>query len=286
VRAALAPLAGTALALVAAPSPASAQTCIKGDSYPETVAIEGGKVGYCLGEDKQRACYATDLATGKTAAAPARTAPAPKVVLKENGDALSACSPDGKACKALKPRFEVDPGLGLFGRVNDAGTRAAAISSSSIEIFDLSTGKRIASFVAGKRYACSDVDFLGEALLVHSVDCGEAHVGASWIATDKGKRIADVGGKPVAIAARPAPLADARWIFLAQSGDALWIQDIKTGAVKKRISLGPADPESLPALAANATHAAVVFGGKRAGTVAVVELATDKVQRFTAPRCP
>lgn len=279
-------LAGALGALLASPSPASAQTCIKSDSYADAVAIEGGKLGYCFGEGKQRACFATDLATGKTASAPARAEPARKVTLKVNDDSLTVCDAGGKPCKTLKPKFQIDPGLGLGGKVNDAGTRAVAMSSTDLEVYELKTGQRIASFKSGKKHACSDVDFLGDALLVHHVDCGQASDGTSWIATDKGKRIADAGGKPTAIASGPVHLADTRWLFLAQGGDALWIQDIKSGAVKKRIALGPADAESLPMLAASATHAAIVFGAKRAGSVTVVELATGKVASYPATRCP
>ena len=73
--------------------------------------------------------------------------------------------------------------------------------------------------------------------------------------------------------------------FVTPGADAVVLQDKKTGAVTKRIAIGPPDANDFM-VAGHGNRFVVVFGDKRAGDVAVVDVVTDKVVVHTAKRCP
>lgn len=276
---------------------AAAAPCIAADAEPVLIAIDGGKLRQCAGDAAHLSCVAIDLASGAWGTAPApagsdrsRVVPpagAPKVTVADNR--ATVCHADGTACKTLVPKGEVDPGLGLSAAANDAGTLAALGYYGDtvwVETFDLATGKRLGRVKAGSKKAkCVSVDVLGDAIAVTESVCGSAPSGG-WIGTRTGKKVAPVGGKdPIAPSGRAVQLADKQWAFASATGDAVVVQDVASGKVVKRIAIGPADDNASTALVGDGKRLVLVFGGSRAGDIAVIDPATDKVTPYPGKRC-
>lgn len=278
-----------------APAKPPAPVCVAAsDSMADSIALDGNKLKYCF-EGSAVRCYATELDTGRTMTGPTPpgdsrprivpATPGPKV---EVGDEdLKVCKADGGGCKAFKPKDEVDPGLGLTGAVSASGALAALANGVYVETFDVASGKRLGRFKAGpKPWLCTGVEFAGETVVVHHSECGSSS-SQSWLATVAGKKIAGVGGtKAIDPAWRPAHVEATRWAFVAQSGDALVIQDVKSGKLVKKISLGPAGKDGSPTVVGGAGKLVVLFSGVRAGDVVVIDTATDKVTSYAGKRCP
>jgi hypothetical protein len=280
-----------------APKPAAPATCMAADAEPVLIAIDANKLRQCAWDGAHLSCFATELATGawSSAAAPAgserpRIAPiagAPKIDVGDQR--ATVCHADGSACKTLTPKSPVDPGLGLSAAANAAGTLGALGyygDKTWVETFDLATGKRIARVAAGsKKVKCVTVDVLGDALYVDEAVCG-GEVSTAWLGSKAGKRIAAVGGaQPIHPSGQAVHLADTLWAFSAAAGDTVVLQDVKTGKVTKRIAIGPAVETASAALVGDARRLVLVFGGSRAGDVAVVDLASDKVTSYPGKRC-
>lgn len=282
--------------LAAVTTQVQAAPCVKNASEPTQLSIAGGAVKFCLGQGNQRACYTVALDSGAlgTIAAPkgetqrfAPTSPQPKI---EVGDAsVSVCNADGSACRTLKPKGEVDPGLGITAAVNEAGTLAALgylANRPQVELFDLTNGKRLGKLAAGsKKLMCLELSFVGDSLYVGEAECGSETTSA-WLATRMGKKVAAVGGNPAFKPSGDTVHVEKNvWAFGSAAGDAVVLQDVKTGKVSKRIAIGPASDEASAALLGDGKRLVVVFDGSRAGDVAIVDLATDKVTTHAAARC-
>jgi hypothetical protein len=188
--------------------------------------------------------------------------------------------------------------------INPGALRAAIVvgapGAQSIEVWDLFAHRRLGQLAAGttNEQPCARVQLLGERVLVATGACddGEAReriqpVGAFFAALD-GKRIATIGGdRPLAILrAPPIWLSGSRWAFVAGAGDSVVIQDVKTGAVERRIATGePVEPGLVTAGGDDAGHLALVYGGKtsRVGSVTSIDTATGSVLHIPSlPRCP
>jgi len=272
------------LLLAATTSVAHAQSapCITSFRSAEGVEVRGGAVSFCDDETpKKQKCFAIDLATGKVTSAkrPEPTSTSSGPTLEINGKKAKACA--AGRCKTLKPRARVDEGLGMHGNVR--GNLVVLVNLGEVETFALKTGKRIGGFTAGNG-DCTTVTLVADdVLLVQNRFCGDDEKGTHYFATPKGKRIAVVGGtKPIEVGA-PAELG-AQVAFVSMKSDEVVVHDVKTGAVARRIPLGNAD-EAWPAIEGDDKRLVVVFGGARAGDLAVVELATEKVTTHAAKRC-
>lgn len=281
-------------AALAVPAVVNAQPepCVRDFASPEDVVLAGGSVGFC-DDHRKPGCYSVDLATGKLAIAKIVAPPEPPPVaeLKVGDESASVCFAGKKACTVLRPRSRIDPGLGMGGAINASGSFAALDNGNQIETFDVRTRTRLATFSAGKG-ACSGASFLaGDVLLVQNADCGTDSI-ASRLTTLKGKTLTAIGGdKPIPVAGR-VHLDGVRYAFMSSTGDVVVIQDVKTGKVEQRITIG-APINRPPTLVGNSSRLAIVFGGavhdavaERWGDVAVVDLATAKVTVHTAKRCP
>ena len=129
------------------------------------------------------------------------------------------------------------------------------------------------------------VAFAGDTLDISNVECG-ATTGKEWLATKLGKRIAAIGGaSPIMTGSPPVHVTDNTWAFTPDGGDVVILQDVVTGKVVKRISVGKADPDSPATLVGDSTHIVLIYGGTRAGDLAVIDVATGKVTQFPAKRC-
>lgn len=290
-------IAGGLVVWCASAQAAPPATCIAADAEPVLITVEGDRLRQCASDGASLHCFATDLATGAWSAAPApagddrpRIVPppgAPKVAISDQF--ATVCHADGSACKKLTPGAEVDPGLGLSAAANAAGSLAALgyyADDVWVETFDLATGKRIGRVKAGsKKSKCVTVDLLGDALVVVEAVCGGSTT-AAWLGTRAGKKIAPIGGaQPIDPSGHAVPLGGTRWAFSSASGDAVVVQDVKTGKVARRITVGKAVDSASAALVGDARRLVLVFGGSRAGDVTVVDPATGKITSYPGKRC-
>lgn len=277
--------------------------CLPGDGPLLLQKLQANALETCVEVDSSDdlRCFATDLGKGQLRAIPvpaglapdashpriAEPPPAMKLELGENS--VEVCRANGSACKTVRASAEVDPGLGLGAELNAAGTIVALAYLSGdtlVETFEVATGKRLMQLHGrSKKAMCISASFLGESLLIHERECGSDDVRASWLASADGKRLADAGGgKAFASPLRPAHLRGDEWAFPARRGEALAIQNVKTGKVLKRISLGARS--TLASVIADDQRAVVAYQDKRLGDLAVIDLATYKVRKLAGARCP
>jgi hypothetical protein len=263
--------------------------CVKGGDHAHSVGLSTTSVTFCF--DGQ-SCYAADLSSG--ALKPTGPAgkdlpllvPAPDAPhVTEGGSDITVCHHDGSSCKKLVAKHEIDPGINFASAVNASGTLAAiAVLGGPIyvEVFDVASTNHVATFALPRGGLCGFVNFAGDALDVTQVDCGDGTLGKEWLYTKRGKRLAQL---PFMTGGAPAHVTDNVWAFAPDDGSAIVLQDVVTGKLVKHISVGKGDPNSVATLVGDSAHLVLVFGGARAGDIAVVDVATGRVTQFPAKRC-
>ncbi len=280
---------------------AAADPCVPPGSDPVMLAMTGGKLSYCFAIDNTKAsCFTTEVATANTATAPSPAplgqawptlAPSPRKLRFKHADGgkqPQLCHGDGTRCVTLAMTHEIDQGMGLVAAENAALTIAALSTLEWIDTFDVKTGKRLASFSTGPKHSsCNWLDFAGDTLVVRErADCAQTS-STAWLATKTGVKLAEVGGtSPIMLGAIAIARATGdSYAFATEAGDQLIYQDVKTGKVNKRITIGPVVAGTSAALLGDDGSLALVFGGARAGDVVIVDLATDKVSTSPGKRC-
>lgn len=282
------------------PPPAA---CLPGAGPSRLLRLQGDALQQCLDDDENDdlvRCFATDLRSGKLSQLPtppfvrplprvARAAGlAPAIQITEKADSADFCR--GKDCKTLHASDEVDPGLGINAAADEAGELAALAylsEETTVEIFDLATGKRLSRLRGRKPQAlCIFAELIAGTVLVRETECGSDGVAASWLASSAtGKRLATAGGAAAfATSIDPAHLSGDDWAFPAAAGEAVVIQDVKTGKLKKRIALGARSTPATPV--SDGKRLVLAYEGARRGDLAVIDLATYKVRKLAGTRCP
>lgn len=277
---------------------AAAAPCAALSGNPLLMAIDEQKLSSCFEiPDDKLVCFATELATGKMSPTvpPSRlsrtplASPPPRAQLKnaDFGKQPQLCRPDGTGCKTLALTHDIDPNSGLVAAHNAALTIAALSTPAWIDTFDLQTGKRIASFRTGpKKSSCNTLDFAGDTLVIgEPSDCAQP-TRTAWLATRTGKKIAAVGGDAPLTLGSIAHVTGNTYAFAALTGDTIVLQDVITGKVTRRISVGTGVADAPAFLIASATTLALVYGGTRASDVAIIDVATGKVAKYPGRRCP
>lgn len=286
---------------------AGASACLDGGPQPLLVQVRGTTAEFCLEKDaggqagEGLRCYAVDLPTGRLSArgAPVPLPPAdqrpvvraaagaPRLEVGEGS--VEVCPPGGAACKVVAAGKEVDPGLGLSAELDETGQRIVLSyleSRTRVEVFEVATARLLGSF-AGRapELSCIFARFVGDRLLVSERECG-GEAKQVWLTTLTGKRIAVLGGaKRIGAVADPVRVSGDVWAFTSERGDAVVLQDVVTGKVKKRLALGSAREPGSVVAAADGAALAVVYGEARLGELAFVDLARAKVTRHQLPRC-
>lgn len=278
---------------------AVAAPCAQLSGNPVMMAIDPQKLSYCFEiSDEKLVCLITELSTGTTVptlpppddkprALLASEAPKVKLENADRGKKPQLCRADGTRCKTLAMTHEIDPATGVVTAHNAALTIAALGTPGWIDTFDLRTGKRLASFPTGAtKRSCNTLEFAGDTLVIgEPADCA-APARTAWLATTTGKKLADVGGDTPLTLGSMTPVSGSTYAFATRTGDAIVLQDVTTGKVTRRISVGGGDAYAPAFIVGNGTTLALVHGGMRAGDVAVIDLATDKVSRYPGKRCP
>lgn len=271
--------------------------CFRTESLPNDLLLHDNELEFCVAGESGFSdvidCFAIDLTTAQIRRAPAEGAQRDDATpwkLDVEDDGVKICRRSGGDCKKLRATKEIDPGLGLWAELSEDGQRVALSysgSSPTVEVFHVATGKKLMEAHGTLKNAmCILGTFAGDVVLIEERDCAEA-VSALWLAGPDGKRLASAGGsKAFATNFAPAHISGDDWAFASAKGDAIAIQDVKTGKVKRKISLGwkTARP---PVLIADAKPHRLVaaYGDKQLGRVAVIDLATYKVKKLSARRC-
>lgn len=315
-------LLGTALCAV--PAIAAARTpplrCLPGEDSPRFMRLVGPELQFCLDDGSSlggltvvdinsdlsaRAavrCFGIHLASKHISlqATPTFSRPLPRLTLPPpskqivlNQDGADFCDAPTQ-CKTLRASADVDPGLGLTAAVSQDGTLAALAylgEQPTVEIFELASGKRLAELHGRDPKAmCISAELLGATVLVRERDCGKDALSRSWLAdAATGKLLGEAGGtRSFAAGASPsispAHLSGDDWAFPAARGEAVVIQNVRTGKLKKRIALGARSTPATPI--SDGKRLVLAYEGKRLGDLAVIELASYKVTKLAGTRCP
>lgn len=277
-------------------APRGAAACAS-DEPAFLLRLRGDALERCEAEGEEVRCSSTALGGGARSPLPTpspppedrpRLAPAPGApVLTVGEDSVEICAPGGGACKTVRASGEVDPGLGLDVAVSERGDLVALAyleSRSVVEVFDVASGKQHARFFGRSRDAfCIFTEFAGAALIVAEAECGSPP-SLTWLATPEGKRLADLGGKRgFGFASSPVHLRGDDWAFASARGDLVVVQDVVTGKVRRRVSLGRAKKGATATLLGDAHRLVVAYGGTREGELAVLDLPKLKVRKLAAP---
>lgn len=173
-----------------------------------------------------------------------------------------------------------------------------------IETWDAAGKRRLARFPARTTAAqpCASVQALDDTLLVTPGACFDetlhtrpppvglaerlASARTAYLVTLHGKRIAAVGDPATVMIVTPTKIANHRWAFATQTGDAVVIQDVATGELVQRIATGAPVEPGMVALTGDVNgHLVLVYGGAtaRAHTLTIVDVARGSLTSFTAP---
>jgi hypothetical protein len=196
-------------------------------------------------------------------------------------------------CKTFTAAQAVDPGLGLTAALSADGARVALAylgARPAVEVFDVVSGRRLFTLAGRERKApCISADFIGESLLIRERDCGEDAFRATWLVDANGQPLADAGGaRTFASPLDPVRLTDELWAFLSARGDAVVLQNVKTGKVEKRLSLGakvPAAQAAAMSAISDDTRLMIAHAGKRRGELSLLDVATGKLRKLSLKRC-
>lgn len=304
---------GVLVALVgAAAARAAPPVCV--DSGPLFgVAVSGDRITFCVESDARGSdrdpypCYA--LADGKFSAAasvpagsdghpPARPAVAGAATAEVKGAVVQVCKGN---CKTWKPRLKPTAKRKLMAAVNDDATLAAAwldwpcgeddgAAATSVEIYDVVKAKRLATFKAGSHdEPIVSVSFAGDAAVVHEgeVMCIAGSYKTSLVSKLGGK-LGAVGGKGPFASGSAVHLTGTLWAFSSTNGDAVVVQDVKTGKLDRRIKLpDPSRADDFCSLHGDAAR--LVLACSRIDDVAdvrVIDLASaDKITDYRPAKC-
>lgn len=271
--------------------------CFRTDSLPNDLLLHENELELCLagesGYSDVMSCFKIDLTSAQIRRAPdegAKRSESKPWKMEVGENEVTICPKSGRDCKTVRATYEVDPGLGLSAELSEDGQRVALAypeNSTIVEVFHVATGKKLMELRGRvKKAMCIAASFAGDVVLVEERDCGVSAISALWLAGPDGKRIADAGGsKAFATSFVPAHLSGDDWAFASAKGDVIAIQDVKTGKVKKKISLGKKSARP-PVLVADAKRLVAAYGDKDLGRVVVVDLATYKVKKLEAASCP
>ncbi len=198
------------------------------------------------------------------------------------------------SCRTFTASESVDPGLGLTAELSP-DSRHLVLSylgpRPTVEIFSLVSGRLLTKLTGRERKAlCLSADFIGPSLLMRERDCGEDEVRAAWLADRNGTFLAEAGGaKAFASAAAPIALAGDTFAFLSPRGDAVALQNVRTGAALHRVSLGaklPAATAATLSAASDGNRLMIAHAGKRRGELSLIDVATGKLRKLSLKRCP
>ena len=303
-----------------------------------SASADAASAKFCIsdGSDTNQ-CFTVDLAAG-TLTRLAGPGPAQPPALGDAHARVETTATEVKvcatadACKTIAPKVPKNAENPIEARANAAGTIAVVLlgdaeaGKGTAEVWDVAKNKRLSSIkYANGDYKCGHARVLDQTIFISADVCsGPAAHGALY--TLKGKKLADVGGKDFGTyGEEPVQVKDDQWAFLEENGEAIALQDVKTGKVAKTIDVGavwapsdggapapapaaaekPADkPAGAPAADAGAPAAPamgnpgesvlvrggdgkliVITGGPAPGNVAIVDADSGEAKVLHAKAC-
>lgn len=260
-------------------------------------------VSYCVGTAVDQ-CFSLDLASGKLTHLSEQPKPQPQALTAEarvetTNPELKVCT-EATGCKTLTP--QVWPGAAPL-RAATNGTVAAVMLGDAeagkgyVELYDVQKTKKLATVrYARGEFRCGDIAMLGETLYVNATVCSGTS-GRASLYSSKGRKIANVGGKPDfgTFGNAYTQVDGTMWAFLEENGNRLALQDVIKGKVVKAIDVTPLFADAGSAKMGNPGESAIVrlgngkvavIGGTPAnGSVAILDLTSGEVKVVRASMC-
>lgn len=277
--------------------------CIKPPEEAAVIAHADGdekRVTYCVGTAVDQ-CFAMDLASGKLtnlSDQPKGQSPAldASARVETTNPEFKVCT-EATGCKTLTP--QVWPGAAPL-RAATNGTIAAIMLGDAeagkgyVDIYDVMKTKKLATVkYARGEFKCGDLAMLGETLYVNATVCSGTS-GRAALYSSKGKKIANVGGKPDfgTFGNSYTQIEGPVWAFLEENGNRIALQDVMRGKVIKSIDVGAlfasskmGNPGESAIVRLGNGKVAVMGGTPANGSVAIVDLTTGAVKVVAAPMC-
>jgi hypothetical protein len=280
--------------------------CIKPPEETAAIAHADGdekRLTYCVGTAVDQ-CFAMDLATGKLTNLPDQ--PKGQIPALDASARIETTNPEFKVCteatgcKTLTP--QVWPGAAPLRAATNGNIAAIMLGDAEagkgyVDIYDVMKTKKLATFkYARGEFKCGDLAMLGETLYVNATVCAGTS-GRAALYSSKGKKIANVGGKPDfgTFGNSYTQVEGPMWAFLEENGNRIALQDVVKGKVVKSIDVGAlfagagsakmGNPGESAIVRLGNGKVAVVGGTPSNGSVAIVDLTTGDVKVVPATMC-
>jgi len=279
------------------------EACIKQPEESAAIRHAGGdeaKISYCVGTAVDQ-CFSLDLASSKlTSLAEPPKGQSPSLQAQAHVETtnpeLKVCT-EGAGCKTLTP--QVWPGAAPLRAATNGAIAAVILGDAEagkgyVEIYDVMKTKKLATIKYAKgEFRCGDIAILGDAVYINATVC-QGTSGRAALYSAKGKKIANVGGKPDfgTFGNAYTQIDETHWAFLEENGNRIALQDVTKGKVVKSIDLGSlfadakmGNPGESAIVRVGTGKVAVVGGTPANGSVAVVDLTTGDVKVVIASMC-
>ncbi len=282
-----------------------APACVKQPDEAAPITHANGTkswVQFCVGTSVDQ-CFQLELVSEQLTRLPAQpqgqtpAIQAPARLETTNPD-LKVCTASG--CKTLTPL--VWPGASPIHAATNGTVTAVMLGNAEagqgyIDIYDVMKLKKLTSFKYGQGdFTCGELGMLGDTLYVGADTC-VAPSGRAALYTTKGKKIANVGGKPDfgMYGNAYTQVEDNVWAFLQENGNQIVMQDVVTGKVTKTIDVSPlfetasaklGNPGESALVRLDGGRLAVIAGTPANGSVAIVEVASGALRVVRAALCP
>lgn len=256
-------------------------------------------VSFCIGASVDQ-CFKLDLGSGtlehlsQPPEAQDRALTAAAHVETTNPE-LKVCNEAG--CKTLTP--QVWPGAAPLHAATNGSVAAVLLGDAEagkgyVDVYDVAKTKKLATFkYAHGDYKCGDVAMLGDVIYVAANVCTSPS-GRASLYTAKGKKIANVGGKPDfgTYGGAFTQLNKTTWAFLEENGNLIAVQDVVKGKVLKSIDVTDlfgnvkmGNPGESAIVRLSSGKVAVIGGTPANGSVAIVDPTSGEVKVVKSPLC-
>jgi len=275
--------------------------CVKQPDEAAAISHASGDktiVQYCVGTAIDQ-CFALELVSGKIRRLPEQPKPQSPAIqaaahLETTNPELKVCGTSG--CKTLTP--QVWPGAAPLHAATNGAVAAVMLGDAEagkgyVEVYDVMKAKKLASFkYARGDFKCGEIGMLGDTIYVETRMCANPS-GRAALYTTKGKKIANVGGKPDfgMFGNAYTQVEDTMWAFLEENGNRIALQDVAKGKVQKTIDVSAlfdakmGNPGESAIVRLDGGRIAVIAGTPANGSVAVVDVTSGEVTIVRAPLC-
>jgi hypothetical protein len=285
---------------VAPPPPPVCVTATDDAASIRHATSDGQQVQYCIGGDEgaKVECFAVDLGpnTFHRLVDPPKATAVGRAHVETTNPKLEVCT--SGTCTSLTAKV-MPAAATLRAATNNEGTFAVVLLGDApkgggyAEVWDVAKTRKAATFrYAAGVFRCGDVAMLDNTIFLSAAQCGQpaARAGLYNLA---GRKIANVGGKDFGTYGSAYVQVDGNtWAFLEENANQVVLQDIVKGKVVKTIDtatlfgdskMGTPGESALVKLGDG--RLVVIAGSPATGNLAIVDIASGKVEVITAPVC-